>query len=113
MTGPKYLGQVAVALSETPYAKHTKADWAMEFIGHYGQIDGDHHKSWVLDQVARILHGTPVIVEKASWDDGTTEFRFWTEEPPSNVYFEWVDMMLGETDADGESEYGYETGIAP
>ena len=28
---------------------------AMEVIMRYGQIDGDHHKAWVIDQVSRIL----------------------------------------------------------
>ena len=110
---PNYLGQVPVDIKDTPYAEHTPKDWAMEFIGSYGQIDGDHHKTWVLDQAARILHGTPVIVEKASWDDGTVEFRFWTQEPPSNEYFEWVEIMLGDTEEDGEREYSYDVGIAP
>lgn len=30
---------------------------AMKIIEQYGWIDGDHHKKWVLDQVARILLG--------------------------------------------------------
>ena len=58
---------------------------AMELIERYGQIDGDHHKAWVLDQVARVLKG----------DD----------------YEAWViEMMYGE---DGPHTYSYETGIAP
>jgi len=110
---PNYLGQVPVDLKETPYAEYKSTDWAMEFVAHYGQIDGAHHKTWVIDQVARILQGTPVVVEKASWDDGQVEYRFWTQDPPSDAYLEWVDSMLGETDEEGESEYSYDTGIAP
>lgn len=28
---------------------------ALEFAMSYGQIDGDHHKAWVIDQLVRIL----------------------------------------------------------
>lgn len=28
-----------------------------DLLYQYGQIDGDHHKTWVIDQVMRILHG--------------------------------------------------------
>jgi hypothetical protein len=109
----KYLGQTPVVISEHPqYSKYTPSNWAMMFIGSYGQIDGDHHKSWVLDQVARILKGTPVIVETARWDDGQEEDRFWVSEVTSIEYNEWREMMLGDI-VDGEHEYGYNEGVAP
>ncbi len=34
-----------------------KIDKALGMILQYGQIDGSHHKAWVLDQVVRILTG--------------------------------------------------------
>ena len=30
---------------------------ALEIIFDYSQIDGSHHKAWVIDQVARVLLG--------------------------------------------------------
>lgn len=51
---------------------------ALELVHEYAQIDGDHHKAWVLDQIVRILTG-PAYVEwvKAyerggewNWDEG-------------------------------------------
>jgi hypothetical protein len=58
---------------------------ALNIIERYGQIDGSHHKTWVIDQVARILLG----------DD----------------YPSWViDMKAG---SDGPDSYGYDEGIAP
>jgi hypothetical protein len=110
-----YLGEFDVDLSQSPFKDYTPADWAMYFVGSYGQIDGDHHKAWVLDQVARILKGTPVIVKQARWDRGggdtEEDFRVQTGEP-SKAYLDWVEEMLGD-EVDGEREYDYETGIAP
>lgn len=110
----KYLGEKYIAdLTGTPYENFTQTDWAMEFIERYGQIDGSHHKAWVLDQVARILKGTPVVVFLASWDSGTQEYRIRTDNMSSD-YCLWVESMLGDWDEDGECfEYDYTAGIAP
>lgn len=58
---------------------------ALEVIQNYGGIDGDHHKTWVIDQVCRALLG-----------DG---------------YAQWViEMKAGE---DGPNTYRWDEGIAP
>lgn len=58
---------------------------AMEVIERFGGIDGDHHKAWVIDQVARALKG--------------------------NDYHQWViEMKAGE---DGPNTYGWEEGTPP
>ena len=106
----RYLGSEIVPVSETPFAAFSPSDWAIEYIGQYGQIDGDHHSKWVTDQVARILLGTPITVNLAKWDNGTPEglheYRFNTGEP-SEKYLQWVEEMK-----DG-GEYEYDEGIAP
>lgn len=108
-----YLGTTPVDVAtHATFASWTAAEWAMLFVEKYGQIDGSHHKTWVLDQVSRILKGTPVIVTEARWSDGQAEYRFETGEP-SQAYLAWVDDMLGATGEDGEREYGYDEGIAP
>lgn len=62
-----------------------KIDNALSIIEMYGGIDGAHHKTWVIDQVARALTG----------DD----------------YDEWVELMCaGE---DGPNTYEWDEGIAP
>lgn len=103
---PRYLGETPVTdLTGTLFEDFTPSDWALEHIHRYGQIDGDHHKRWVLDQVARILHGTPVLVRLAKWDDGTEDYRFDTGEPSAD-YLEWRQELedLG---------YEYDEGVAP
>lgn len=107
-----YLGEFPTIAFNTPQ------DWALSFLEQYGQIDGEHHKTWVLDQIARVLKGTPVITAYAKWGpsdeypEGLTELRFKTGEP-SKEYLAWVDEMLGETLEDGEREYSYDVGTPP
>lgn len=114
MTQRKFLGEETLtSLVGTPYEGFTPTAWAMRFIEAYGGIDGDHHKTWVLDQVARILKGTPVEVRLARWDDGFSEYRFSTAAEPSSEYREWAHSMLGKQGEDGEYEYDYDVGIAP
>lgn len=95
---------------QTITSDFTAQDWALWYISQYGSIDGAHHKTWVLDQVARILHGTPVICKEARWANGTSELRVTTGQP-SDAYLEWVKYMkAGE---DGPDTYTYDEGIAP
>jgi hypothetical protein len=112
----KYLGQFPIEIWNTEFVDFNEQAWALTFIEAYGQIDGSHHKTWVLDQVARILLGTKVIVEEERWenDDGSIlrELRFWTDENTTPQYKRWVQKMLGD-ELDGEFEYDYDKGIAP
>lgn len=107
-----YLGETPVDVTQHPkYSKYTPTDWAMLFISRYGQIEGDHHRAWVLDQVSQILKGTQVQVSLASWDNGESEYRYELGEP-SQAYKDWVEAML-ERDEHGEPQYDYDPGIAP
>jgi hypothetical protein len=112
-----YLGEFPVDVSKHPvYSKWTPSDWAMLFVEKYGQIDGGHHKTWVLDQVARILKGTPVVVVQARWTDHKPEDRFTVASPPSEEYQNWVCDMKGpwvKTEHYEGFEYSYDEGIAP
>lgn len=64
-----------------------KVDEALNLIIQYGGIDGDHHKTWLLDQVVRALTGT------------------------EDEYAAWVKRYNdGE---DGEDTYEWDRGIAP
>ncbi len=88
----KYLGEKRVNANDTPYSEYGPADWAILFIEKYGGIDGEPHKAWVLDQVARILNETELIIELATWDDGEKEYRISTDSP-SAPYLNWVKNM--------------------
>src|SRR6478736_4576840 len=104
-----YLGEFPLETIDT--TDPAKAiEYALLYNGMYGGIDGAHHKTWVLDQMSRILLGTPVIVTIAKWQNGHEEKRFSTGTP-SAEYTAWVThLRAGE---DGPESYGYDEGIAP
>jgi hypothetical protein len=101
-----YLGETEVPIEKTPYKGFTAKEWALLYVYSYGQIDGEHHKQWVIDQMVRILKGTPVIVKLAKWGNGCEEYRFTTGEP-SKEYRQWVENYKN------KGEYSYDEGIAP
>ena len=100
-----YLGEVKVSVKKSPYNDFTAKDWALYYVYSYGQIDGAHHKQWVIDQMARILMGTPMIIKLAKWDNGQKEYRFDTGKP-SKKYVKWVEKYKC-------GGYSYDEGIAP
>ncbi len=105
-----YLGEKKVSIKKTEYKDYKAKDFALLWIEQYGGIDGGHHKTWVLDQVARILHGTPVLAKIASWEGDKTELRLDLDDA-TPAYHKWVASCRdGE---DGPETYGYDEGIAP
>lgn len=64
-----------------------KIEAALDLISRYGGIDGEHHKTWVLDQVVRTLLGSDA------------EYQRWV-----------VDQEAGE---DGADTYAWDVGIPP
>jgi len=84
-----YLGETRLEIHKTEYAMYSQADFALLWIEMYGSIDGAHHKDWLLDQIARILMGTKVIVSVAKWDNGEEENRFSLDEPTAQ-YKAWA-----------------------
>jgi len=106
----KFIGERVLGDNELPFGSFTQQDWALWWIAGYGSIDGDHHKVWLLDQLARILNGTKVIVTVKEWDNGDFQHRFSLAEP-TQKYWDWVaDVKNGE---DGPDTYDYDFGIAP
>ena len=114
---PNYLGETVVNIEDTPYKNYTKVDWALYIIQQQGQIEGNHHKASVLDQVVRILtnnnnnnNNNNITIKIAEWDNGNKEYRIEYGEP-TEEYHQWVKNMRGTIDEDGEYEYEYDSGI--
>ncbi len=114
----KYLGEEIIDINtHTIFKNFTASDWAMYFVEKYGQIDGDHHKQWVLDMVARALNGCIPIIKLAKWDNGSKEYRISYYDEIAKKYLDnekylyWVSKM--EFDEEENEYYGYDTGIAP
>jgi len=56
-----------------------KVKKAMELGIRYGQIDGSHHKDWVIDQMIRILAGgdyARIVAEACDGEDGPTSYSW-------------------------------------
>ena len=106
-----YLGETEYPQSETPYAGYKANDWVLHVIECYGQIDGGHHKQWVLDQVSRAVHGgLPQYFKLARWDNGYEEWRVGSYTA-TDEYKQWVaEMKDGEC---GPDTYDYDEGIVP
>jgi hypothetical protein len=105
-----FLGESIVEISNTPFKDYTSFDWAMYFIDHFGQIDGENHKLWVLDQVVRIHKGVKPQVKLAKWGSGQEEYRVKLGEPTVE-YLDWVEeMKIGK---EGDDSYSYDCGMAP
>jgi hypothetical protein len=105
-----YLGETILDIDKTKYVMYTQQDWVMMWIERYSGIDGANHKDWLIDQIARILKGTKIIIKLAKWSNGHEEERFTLDEP-SKEYHKWVkEMCDGE---DGANTYNYDVGIAP
>ena len=59
--------------------KDKEIEKALEIAFQYGQIDGDHHKTWVIDQMVRFLTGDKYneFVKEYETDEETGE-KEWT-----------------------------------
>ena len=86
----------------------TRIDNALEHAAN-GQVDGDHHKAWVIDQMVRALTGCPMVMRDAV-DAHGQPYRYPTQGE-SEEYRQFVAACRdGE---DGPDTYHWEEGIAP
>jgi len=93
-----------IDISKTEYAMYSPTAWALKWIEMHGDIEGDQQKAWLLDQIARILNYTKVVIEKLTFrPDMPPEYIFSLDEP-AEQYHRWV-ANLGDPD--------YDTGVAP
>ena len=104
----RYLGQFQI---KPPAGTDVSpAALALSLIGRYGGYDGEHHKTWVLDQVARILNGAPITWYERRWERDNHREQDFTVGTCAR-YQGWVrDLKNGE---DGPDTYHYSEGIAP
>ena len=87
----------------------TPIEAALGYARKYGQIDGDHHKAWVIDQMVRALLGCEMQTFDALDYQGK-HYTFESQEE-SPAYLKWVaECKDGE---DGPETYSWSVGIAP
>ncbi len=92
-----YLGETPVDVKKhMTFCQYEVGAWVLLWIEKYGGIDGAHHKDWLLDQIAQIIHGAEIIVVEAKWESGYQEYRFSLE--PTASYDDWVETFGGDYD---------------
>lgn len=97
MSAETFEGEYRIDVDKTEYAMWQTGRWALFWIEKYGSIDGEHHKTWVIDQVARILMGTAIVITEARWTDHASEYRFRLASP-SKIYSDWA-QEVGDVDS--------------
>lgn len=86
-------------------SKLSKDEKILYFAG-LGQFDGSHHKTWVIDQIVRVVMDCPIIEKTTTLTNGQT-FTF-QAQGESQEYKDFVSDYCGE-----EGEYRWNIGIAP
>ena len=82
---------------------------ALDIADGNGQIDGDHHKAWVIDQMVRALTGCPMETRTAVDCHGTP--YTYEAQGESDEYRQFIeDHNHGE---DGADTYSWDEGITP
>lgn len=82
---------------------------ALEYAVHFGGIDGEHHKTWVIDQMVRALTGCPQEIRSAVSPDGNS-YQYGAQGESEEYRAFVADACAGE---DGPETYSWEVGIAP
>jgi hypothetical protein len=81
---------------------------ALEFAKD-GQVDGEHHKAWAIDQMVRALTGCPMVEETAVSAQGQ-RYTYQTQGESEEYQRFIAEYKAGE---DGPDTYGWEEGISP
>lgn len=83
---------------------------ALAIAGQYGQIEGAHHKAWVIDQMVRALTGCPAGAKVVKHRDSDAEYTYW-RQMSSLGYHRFV--KAHKEGEDGPETYSWDEGIAP
>lgn len=86
-----------------------RIDKALDIAAECGNIDGGHHKMWVIDQMVRYLTGCPM--EQKTGTDYRGEPYTYEAQGESEEYRRLVERVTdGE---DGPGTYEWDEGVAP
>jgi len=91
-----------------PEEAQRRINEALAIASDYGQTDGDHHKTWCIDQIVRALTGCPEV-KKEALDYRGKPYTF-TAYGESEEYRDFIaEHCDGE---DGPETYSWDEGIA-
>ncbi|GIH07445.1 hypothetical protein Rhe02_55120 [Rhizocola hellebori] len=86
-----------------------RIDAALHIADMYGQADGEHHKTWAIDQMVRALTDCPEV-EKEDFDYLGEAYTY-TAYGESGEYQRFV--AAHNDGQDGPDTYSWDVGIAP
>jgi len=87
----------------------TPIERALDVATYFGQIDGAHHKAWVIDQMVRALTDCPIV--KATAEDSRGNPYEYETFGESEAYKKLIaDYKMGK---DGPDTYSWDVGIVP
>lgn len=86
-------------------SERERIDRALVYAFRYGQIDGAHHRVWVIDQMVRALLGCPIVEEHAVDANGNP--YTYKRQGESEEYTAWV------ANHENGGEYEWDRGIVP
>ena len=99
----------ALNASEAMTTSDERIAKALEFANLYGSIDGEHHKTWVIDQMVRALTGCPI--RKFSGTDAHGQPYEVDSQCANDEYAMFVrDHCAGD---EGPETYSWDIGIPP
>lgn len=94
--------------------KKTKAiEKAIEYAHRYGQIDGAHHKQWVIDQMVRALLECPIQEETAESNGKEYKYTYQGESFKYKKMIKDYEYLSDEGKYEEEKIYEWDIGIAP
>ena len=103
------LASLYVNVGQLVEEKSKRIKAALEYALKYGQIDGAHHKTWVIDQIVRALTGSVMVRKKSVDVQGNV--HYFEEQDTSNEYARLIDEHRdGE---DGPNTYIWDQGTPP
>lgn len=110
-------------MSEVPHYKSTdfkispeemseaeRIEAALALASKYGGTDGEHHKMWVIDQMVRVMTGSPIVKSEVHLDPHGDGYTF--DELGSSLSYEAF-VSAQNVGEDGQNIHEWDTGIAP
>ncbi len=94
--------------------RKTKAiEKAIEYAHRFGQIDGAHHKQWVIDQMVRALLECPMIEETSEYKGKPYKYEYQGESFKYKKLIKDYEYKSDEGHYEEEKIYEWDFGVAP
>ena len=83
---------------------------ALDYAMRWGQVEGDHHRLWVIDQMVRALCNCQIQQYNITYQGKSYQYE---EQGTNESYNSFVRIYNEGEHGEGEHGYSWKTGIAP